>query len=239
MRVLLKLQFKGTNYHGFQKQKNALTIQNILESALEKIHKMEIKIVGCSRTDAFVSAQEFYCHFDVLDNTINYTKALNSFLPKDIHIKEHSIVSDDFHARFSALGKEYIYTITNEFDVFNFDVTELINYSLNISLMEEAIKLIIGEHSFYAFTDDIYLNYHKTIFKAEIILDKPLIMFRIVGNSFLRYMVRTLVGTIVQVGLLNISIEEFKNYLDQETIKSKYRLGGKGLTLQRVFYTIE
>ena len=115
MRILLRLSYLGTKYHGWQVQPNGITIQEVLQDASESLYQIRPGLTGCSRTDAGVHANEYYCHFDI-DRYIpemNIVAALNTNLPNDIAVTDCKYVEEDFHARYSSKGKEYIYRIYN------------------------------------------------------------------------------------------------------------------------------
>ncbi|MDR0831701.1 MAG: tRNA pseudouridine(38-40) synthase TruA [Bacillales bacterium] len=237
MRILLHLSFLGSNYHGFQKQKNALTIQNVLENKLFILHQEKTNIVGCSRTDTGVNAESFYCHFDIKENTINYKRALNSLLPNDIYVIDYQKVSNDFHARFSCLNKIYVYRFQTEYDLFKKDFTYFYCQFLDIQKMEECCTYLKGTHNFYAFTtNDEKESYLRTIFEVYLIREGTEIIFSIKGDGFLRYMVRTLSSALLNVGKGKLSVTEFLTFLDQENKKYKERLPGYALTLKEVNY---
>ena len=156
MRVLLKISFLGTAYHGWQVQPNGITVQQVMQDALESLYKLRPNLSGCSRTDAGVHANEFYCHYDISakipENGIVH--ALNAKLPDDIVVLSAEYVSDDFHSRYSAKGKNYIYKIhnSNSLSPFNADRMLHIDRELNIDLMNEFCKRIIGEYDFVGFS---------------------------------------------------------------------------------------
>ena len=133
-RMLLKISYDGTAYHGWQVQPNGITVQQTLQDSLEKILGSRVSVTGCSRTDAGVHAREFFCHIDCEDHFPDtaFLNGLNSYLPNDISVIDCKHVSDDFHARYNAKGKKYVYSMyygkKNPFDS---------RYSLHISKMPD------------------------------------------------------------------------------------------------------
>ena len=156
MRVLLKISFLGTAYHGWQVQPNGITVQEVMQNALESLYKTRPNLSGCSRTDAGVHANEFFCHYDIDKEipTKGIVCSLNTLLPNDIVILSAEYVKPDFHSRYSAKGKNYIYKIHNSDtkSPFNSDRMLYIDRELNIDLMNEFCKRIIGRHDFIGFS---------------------------------------------------------------------------------------
>ena len=155
MRILGDVSYKGTAYQGWQKQIDAPTIQGTIEAVLSKILNEEINIQGSGRTDAGVHANHQYFHFDLnkefdLDR-LRYSA--NCLLPKDIFINKFKVVSDDFHARFSAKGKTYTYLIRfDERNPFNYDFETNVPYEVDVNLLYQMLKLFEGKHDFKDFT---------------------------------------------------------------------------------------
>lgn len=216
--VKLKLCYDGTNYHGWQIQKDKPTIQGIIESRLRIITGEKIKIIGSGRTDAGVHAINQVANFktssDLKPSEIK--RALNSLLPGDIYIKEAKYVPIDFHARYMARSKTYEYRILNreEPDIFTRRYHWHVLPHLNTEEMAKALSLIIGTHDFSAFksSGSSIVNPIRTVFRAELISDSNgFLRIIIEANGFLRHMVRNIVGTIVQVGYGKISLERFKH----------------------------
>ncbi len=240
MRYKVTISYDGTNYHGFQKQKNAHTIEAEINDALFKIHKHDIKIIASGRTDKGVHALGQVFHFDSnLDMTTNqFKRALNSHLPEDIRILEVSLVSGDFNARHSAIKKTYKYVINKEYDLFNRNHELYYPYKLDIELLEKALKKFIGTHDFFGFAG--YVKDKPTIkeiYEAYLIVEGSKIILTFTGNGFLKYMVRKMVGT-----LLDIATNKKDISVIDEIFKTKDRnLSGKtinpeGLYLVKVYY---
>ncbi len=236
----LEISYDGTNYHGYQKQNDLKTIELVLDNTLKIITKKDIKTISSGRTDKGVHALGQVVSFEYSGNMqeINFYKALNSLLPEDIHVISVKKVNDDFHARYSAKKKEYRYFLSlKEPNIFYRNLC-LYDKNLDIKLMKKAIKKFIGEHDFRGFSkSDIEKNTIKRIYEAKIILKDDLICFKFVGNGFLKYMVRCMVGTLIQIGKHKKDI----NIIDEIFMNQKRNLAGKtidakGLYLWKVYY---
>ena len=230
MRYLITFSYDGTRYHGYQKQNNDISIQSEIETVLTKINSnIPVIIHATGRTDAGVHALNQKAHFD-LDKDIDIERlkcSMNKLLPNDIYIKKIEVVSNDFHARFNVKSKEYIYKINvGDYDAINifgnkvyysknaYDALEgaeammlLTEWNefkyLDIDKMSEALQYFKGEHNFKSFTKttDEIKDYVRTIFNASISLNDNIIVISLIGNGFLRYMVRNIVGTLIEIGL--------------------------------------
>lgn len=206
MRIVLHIEYEGTNYGGWQCQENAPSIQSEIERSVHQLTGEHIRIHGAGRTDAGVHALRQVAHFDV--NTPippdKFAFALNPLLPEDISIKKSFETQNDFHARYSAKGKHYRYVITN---------TETrpavwrnfcmhVPYPLNIENMREAASHLIGEHDFASFqaAHSSVKDTVRTIQKLEITKEDDIISIDICGNGFLYNMVRIIAGTLIDAG---------------------------------------
>ncbi|RBW67788.1 tRNA pseudouridine(38-40) synthase TruA [Bacillus taeanensis] len=243
-RLKALISYDGTNFSGYQVQPNARTIQCEVEAVLQKMHKGEvIRIHASGRTDAGVHAVGQVIHFDsplVIDEKA-WKKALNALLPDDIRILDISYVSSDFHARFSAVKKEYRYRVlkTADHDVFRRNYVFHMSHPLNIEAVQKALAFLEGTHDFSAFcaANTEVIDKIRTIYKAEIVEDKDELVFRFIGSGFLYNMVRILVGTLLEVGQGKRKPEEMKAVIES---KSRAEAGktapGQGLVLWKVFY---
>lgn len=242
-RVLLKIAYDGTAYHGWQVQPNAVTVQEVLGDALSKMLKTKTNITGCSRTDAGVHANEFYCHFDSMCNIPfdAYVKGLNALLPKDISVYSAESVSSDFHARYNAKSKNYIYKILNTQvrDPFLKNYTYYHRDSIDIDKINDFCQKIIGTHDFTAFSSSgrTTTDTVRTISDCKITENGDILTFSITANGFLYNMVRIIVGTALEVSEGRIENDDIMNI-----INSKNRsLAGptvppNGLYLNKVYY---
>lgn len=245
MRYLAVVQYKGTSFCGWQKQTVSKfpSIQEEIERVLSKILNSEIKIYGSGRTDAGVHAYGQTFHFDTEKEIDSYKfiHGFNELVNKDISLKNISLVSDDFHARFSAKSKTYLYKIRygDDPNPFYKDFVLQLKQKLDIKMMEECSKIFLGEHNFQNFTskEEDDANCVRNIFSIDFKEENNLLEIELNGNGFMRYMVRMLVGNLIQVGLGKISINEVKNSLESEIRKpSSYKASSEGLYLKSVEY---
>ncbi|SHF73212.1 tRNA pseudouridine38-40 synthase [Flavobacterium segetis] len=222
MRYFIKLAYSGTHYHGWQQQPNATSVQETINIAISTILNTEINLMGAGRTDTGVHAKEMFAHFD-FDKIIdapNIIHKLNSYLPKDIAVHDIILVADEAHARFDAIKRTYEYQINLGKDPFSQGQSWYFYQSLDITLMNEAAKLLFNYIDFQCFSKvntDVN-TFDCTIYQAQWILDNEKLIFTISSNRFLRNMVRAIVGTLVNVGLRKITVNDFENI-----IKSKNR----------------
>lgn len=246
MRYLMTLSYDGTNFSGYQKQVKERTVQGELEKVLKQINdnkKVEVHATG--RTDAKVHAINQKAHFD-MDTNIpidKLMKGINSLLPDDIYVKKIENVNDEFHARFNALGKEYIYIINmGEYNPLERNYVYQYNKKLDVVEMERAMKYIEGTHNFKSFTktDEEKNDYIRTISQTNLTRDSKdvnKITLSFVGTGFLRYMVRNIVGTLIEIGEGKRRSEEIITILNEEDrTKAGKTANPEGLYLKNVFY---
>ena len=203
MRFFIELSYKGTNYHGWQEQPNAKTVQAEINRALSTILNTNIEVIGAGRTDTGVHANQMFAHFDCdIDFDIqNLMFKLNSFLASDIAIKDIFKVKEDANCRFDALSRTYQYHIIQKKDPFNKTAYFLQN-DLDIKAMNEACKYIIGKQDFTSFSKvntQTFTNNCDVMFAQWEVVNTNLI-FTIKSDRFLRNMVRAIVGTLLDVG---------------------------------------
>ncbi len=202
MRYLIKFSYDGTKFHGFQRQNDVKNVQGTLERVLSDVIDNEIVIKGCGRTDAGVHANTQCAHFDT-DKKITKEdiSIINRLLNDEIVIKKWQIVKDDFHARHDVKWKKYVYKVNNgSYDKLKEGYYYQIKYHLNMSEMKRTIKLFKGTHDFRNFVSGPRLDYTTTIYKTNIKKKGDIILFEFVGIGFYRYMVRHLVGALIDVG---------------------------------------
>lgn len=204
---MLTLEYDGTAYSGFQIQKNGITIQDVLEEAVGKIAKEPVKVIAAGRTDAGVHAlnQVVNFHSNLSVPVEKLPIAINSLLPRDIRVKSCRIAADDFHARYSALAKTYLYRIRQgEIEsAFERNYCWWIKRRLNIVLMLEAGRLLEGTHDFDAFaaSGSSVKSTVRTLIRYEQAAFAGGVELRFTADGFLYRMARNLVGTLVDVGL--------------------------------------
>ncbi len=241
MRYFIELAYKGTHYHGWQKQPDVVSVQEVLEKTLSLFFREEINVVGAGRTDAGVHAKQLFVHFDIsaIESIEETTYRLNSFLPKDISIQNIREVAPDAHARFSATSREYEYHISLRKDPFTQQLAYQINTTPNVALMNEAAKILLQYSDFQCFSrsNTDVKTYLCDVTKAVWEVGDTSLKFTITANRFLRNMVRAVVGTLLDVGFGKIAVEEI-----HEIIESKNRrnagasVPGHGLYLTKVCY---
>ena len=206
MRYLIKFSYDGTNYNGYQKQEGYSTIQEEMEKALEKINNhQKVDLVSSGRTDKGVHAlcQMGHCDIDVIITEYKLKRALNSNLPSDIHVIETRKVGNDFHARYMVKRKEYKYYLNmGEYNPISRNYIYQYGKELDLDKMKKAIKYFVGEHDFKSFTPskDKRNNYIRTITDAYIETNDKIIIFTFLGNGFLKYQIRNMVGYLIKVG---------------------------------------
>lgn len=242
--IKLTIEYEGTNYSGWQIQENAITIQEKLEEALEKITGEKVKLVGSGRTDAKVHALGQVANF-LTKSSIpgeKYKYALKFLLPEDITIVDSQEVDLDFHARFDATKKTYKYMVYNGelpraiYRNFSYHVP----YPIDIDKMLYASRYFIGTHDFATFmaANSEVNSTIRTIYDITIVRKNELIEFTIEGNSFLRNMVRIIVGTLLYVGFGKIDKEQIsKIILDKKREGAGPTVPPQGLFLEKVFYS--
>lgn len=248
------LEYKGTRFSGFQVQSSALTIQGELNTALSTIAKTtEIKTIGSGRTDAGVHAfaQVVKIEMPLEINPDGLMRALNSHLPPDIRVKKAESSSSDFHPIFSALSKEYNYVFATQevASVFGHELMTIVPYELDIDLMRRGCQIFCGQHDFinYQCTGTEVQSTVRTIFSCDIeefIADghwsgvaSKYYVLKIVGDGFLKQMVRLIMGALFNLGRHKIKLEDIENSFNSPL---KNRLGPtappQGLYLKKVHY---
>ena len=242
MRYFIELSYKGTNYHGWQYQPNAISVQEKINEGLSKLLKEEINVMGAGRTDAGVHASQMYAHFDIdvaFDETVILFK-LNSYLPDDIVIYKIFKVNEKAHTRFDAVSRSYEYRILIGRNPFLLDTTwQFYIRTLDVDKMNEAAMELLSYKDFKCFSrsrTDVN-TYDCAISEARWVFDGKHLTFKITANRFLRNMVRAIVGTLVNVGLGKTNIEEFKKIIEsRDRTKAGASVPAKALFLTQVKY---
>lgn len=207
-RYFLEISYRGTNYHGWQVQDNAVTVQSILQDCLSTLLQREVMTTGAGRTDTGVHARQLFVHIDMQDLDINRGKerflyALNSLLPKDIAINNIHEVSADAHARFDAIERSYEYRMHFTKNPFLEGLSCYQRYRPNVDKMNEAALYLLGQKDFTCFSKahtQVFTNICEII-QAEWQWEGEQLVFHITANRFLRNMVRAIVGTLLDVGI--------------------------------------
>lgn len=241
--IKLTIEYDGTNYNGWQKQKQGKTIQESIEKAIGKIVKEEVSITGSSRTDSGVHAKGMIANF-MTESRVppeRFREAINTKLPDDIAIIKSEEVPLEFHSRYNSKGKTYCYTLINRRE----KVALLKNYvyhvvePLDIKLMEETCKYFIGKHDFSAFKTNgsSVKTTVRTISDLHIEQDEEFIKIFVTADGFLYNMVRIIVGTLVEVGLGKKKPEEVLSAINTgNREESGHCAPPNGLVLEKVYY---
>ncbi len=243
-KIVLIVEYDGTRYHGFQLQANLLTVQRELEKALRNLTGEKIRVMAASRTDAGVHAKAQVVSFKTLSHypPETYIKALNYYLPEDIAIKAAYRVSDSFNVQRHAVSREYNYYILNSQT--RSPLKECFYYlvpgKLDIDAMSQSCQVLIGRHDFASFVNNneaAAKGTIRTIYRAELIKDGELIVFKMVANSFLMHQVRNTVGTLIRVGQGKMNGNEFYSILEAKQPGLAWPTApARGLYLIRVNY---
>ncbi len=242
MRYFIELQYDGSAYYGWQRQPEQPTVQGTIEEALSKLLRQPTEIVGAGRTDTGVNASFYIAHFDTAEeiDCDHIAYKLNAMLPHDIAIKRIYKVADDLHARFDAVEREYTYLLSPVKSPFRRHSAWICYYQLDIEKMNEAANILLETEDFTTFAK---LNSNnKTnichVSHAEWVVENDgTLRFTIRADRFLRNMVRSIVGTLVDVGRGRYSVEEFRNIVDSRDLSRAS--GGaqpQGLFLSNVKY---
>ncbi len=240
MRYFLEVSYKGTNYSGFQSQKNANTIQAEVQKALKILLKEELELTGSSRTDAGVHAYQNYFHFDVtklLSKQLVYN--LNAILPADIAINKFLQVNDDDHCRFDAITREYKYFIHQKKNPFLTDNAFYFPYKLNMDLMDEAAEIIKGYSDFTSFSkrNTQVKSFVCDIKESEWLVENECFVYRVKANRFLRGMVRALTATMLKLGRNKVDIGGFRSIIEaKDCTVANFAVPAHGLFLIKVGY---
>lgn len=241
--VKLIISYDGSAYHGWQMQENAITVQQCLTDAAEKIFCQKITVTGCSRTDSKVHANTFCCNFrfEGERETEKIIKGLNSQLPEDIRVLGCEYAEEDFNARFDCKGKEYIYKIWNG-KIGNPFLTRyalFYPYSLDAELLDRQAKDFIGTYDFSAFcaSGSVVKDTVRTVRDCSVRREGDTVIFSVTGDGFLYNMVRIMVGTLLYINSGKIPENSIKSIIESRDRKNAgITARPEGLYLNRVFY---
>ena len=247
MRYFMTFAYDGSKYKGYQVQPKERTVQGEVEKTLKKINSgKKVTIHASGRTDAGVHAYNQKAHFDLDMKNITPEKlrdGLNSLLPKDIYIKHIEIVPDDFHARYNVKAKEYIYVINmGEYNPIEKDYVYQYNKKLDVVEMQRALKYLEGTHNFKSFTkaDEEKEDYVRTIVQTNLyreLKNVNKITLSFLGTGFLRYQVRNMIGTLIEIGEGKRKSEDIIDIIAQEDRRKAGKTAApEGLYLKDVLY---
>lgn len=249
MRFFLQLSYNGQHYSGWQRQNNAISVQEVIEENLSKIFNDKIEIVGCGRTDAGVHAHQYYAHFDVTPKSLkgdfennlpeNFLHRINNMLTDDVSINEIFEVKPDFHARFDAINRTYKYFIHYKKNPFLEEQSFLLNQQPDVQKMNHCIQQLFGEHDFSTFEKKGSDNKTSicTLENAYWETTSTGLIFTITANRFLRNMVRRITAALLMVGLDKMNEQDLINaVLNKEELNVKMAVPAKGLFLWQIKY---
>jgi tRNA pseudouridine38-40 synthase len=243
MRYLATVKYNGTHFQGWQRQPNVATIQGSIEQVIGKLLDKETPIYGSGRTDAGVHALGQTFHFDTIKEIEDLDKfryAMNRLLNRDIHVINLKRVDDNFHARLSAKYKVYQYIInTGEDDPFNIDFKHFYPREMNVNEMIKAAKLFYGKHDFRNYTskEEDEFGFVREILGIHIKTPQDHIIIEITATGFMRYMVRMIVGTLIEIGMGRFTTAEAQKLLDNPQRNFvNYKAPPNGLYLVKVEY---
>ncbi|MEM8845645.1 MAG: tRNA pseudouridine(38-40) synthase TruA [Bacteroidota bacterium] len=241
MRYFIRFSYFGKNYHGWQRQPNAITVQEILEEGMSTLLRERIEVVGAGRTDTGVHAKEMYAHFD-WEPTIDlndFTLRMNAFLPEDISIMAITKVTSDAHARFHASERTYEYWVIQEKNPFYTDFAYCVKQPLDVDAMNQASSILLEYSDFECFSksNTDVKTFICDVRKAEWTFKGDKLVFTISADRFLRNMVRAVVGTLLEVGLGKRKPMEMHDVLNSKSrAKAGVSVPAKGLYLTQVLY---
>lgn len=263
-RYFIEIAFKGTNYHGWQIQRNAISIQEVLEKAINTVFRQEVSLTGCGRTDAGVHARQLFAHFDVhvksqgerkeveIKDDVNsltsqivsrYLRGINALLPADIAAKDLFKVKPDAHARFDAVSRSYEYHIHFFKDPFLTEYSWQIRDELDILKMNEAANILLEYEDFSCFSKSntqVFTNNCTITFAQWKRLDDGRLIFEIRANRFLRNMVRAIVGTLIEIGKGDKKVNHIREVLESKNRSvAGVSVPACGLYLTKVVYPDE
>ena len=243
MRYFIDISYDGSNYHGWQIQPNADTVQHQINLAFSTILNEEINVLGAGRTDTGVHAKKMIAHFDT-NQIIDFEKfkyRINGFLKNDISLNDIYKVKEDAHARFSAISRTYEYRVSRTKNPFSVNSYFLLR-DLDFQSMKKACKFLHGSHDYTSFAKLHSENYTNNceVYIANWKEDENLLIFTIKANRFLRNMVRAIVGTLIEIGEGKISFSDIETILmSKDRAKAGYSVPANGLSLIDIEYPKE
>lgn len=239
MNYVIEISYDGSKFFGFQRLNEEVSVQKVLEEALTKINKQTVEVKGAGRTDRGVHANGQCVSFK-LDVDIDETglkRALNSLIKPYIYVRDVKVVDEDFHARFSVKKKTYIYKINlGEFNPQIEDYVYQTEFKLDVDKMKEVAKLYLGVHDFHNFVSGEREDYTCIVYDIRFNQEGDILNIEFEGKSFYRYMVRNLVGMMIEVGRGKDDIFKVKEMLETKEEKPGYTAPACGLYLEKIEY---
>ena len=239
-RYFIEVCYRGTNYSGFQVQKNSNSVQAETEKALDIFYKQKIELTGSSRTDAGVHAWQNFFHFDldvaILDDTYN----LNAILPDDIVVKRIFKVNDNAHCRFDALSREYHYYIYQDKNPFLQGRAYYVPYTIDVNLLQQSAKELLNYTDFTSFSkrNTQVKSFLCNLYISEWVQESDCIIYKVKANRFLRGMVKGFVGSMLLVGKQKITVADFKAIINaKDCTKADFSVSSDGLFLHSVTFS--
>ena len=243
-RILLTLRYDGTAYHGWQVQPNGVTVQQVVQDAVERVTGVRSGITGCSRTDAGVHADMFCCCFDS-DTPLRGDKlcsALNFHLPRDVSVYDAREVAEEFHPRYHAKGKRYVYRIWNgnQRHPMYEKYAIWLKKPLDVNDLNAIVQDYVGTHDFAAFCgagSDLQGTTERTIHSCTVTRQGDLVLFAVEGDGFLYNMVRIMVGTLLEIAAGRMAADSLPAILEgRDRTAAGPTAPAQALCLEQVFY---
>ncbi|MFH6602099.1 tRNA pseudouridine(38-40) synthase TruA [Maribacter algicola] len=241
LRYFIEFSYFGKAYHGWQRQPNAITVQEALEETISKLLRADISLVGAGRTDAGVHARQMFAHFDVdeIDHLGDLVYRLNAFLEDDVSVKRIFEVAENAHARFDALQRTYEYWLVQQKNPFLMEKAHYVKQPLNVEKMNEAAVLLLNHRDFECFSKSntdvktFLCDINKAFWENK----NDMLVFTISADRFLRNMVRAIVGTLLEVGQGKIEVAYVKTILkSKDRAQAGPSVPAKGLYLTEIIY---
>jgi len=241
LRYFIEFAYNGKAYHGWQKQPNVISIQEVLEKALSTLLNKTIEVVGAGRTDTGVHAKQMFAHLDLEDpiNDSQFVYKMNQFLPKDIVVKAIHHVRADAHARFDATSRTYTYIISEGKNPFTIESSLLLKNKLDIDKMNQAAKELLNYKNFKCFSK-VHTNvktYNCNVMHVEWKRTNNELLFTITADRFLRNMVRAIVGTLIDIGNNKMDVQDLNGIIEsQDRSNAGTSVLAQGLYLTKITY---
>jgi len=238
----MTIEYDGTNFYGWQIQKKGRTVQGEIEAAFKKFTKnQKITLIGSGRTDSGVHSfgQVANIHLNTEMSVDQLIKAINGNLDKDVSITNCEIVKPDFHARFSAIKREYEYRITDSFSPINRLYAWNIDYEVNKKVLDRCASQLLGEHDFTELSknNEEIKNKICNIYHSKWIVEDNFLIFRVIANRFLHHMVRYIVGMMIEISReRSLTVDNLISKLNGKKDNIIYKSPSKGLFLKKVYY---